>query len=99
MMRNKLKYLVIFLFAGIITSCQDAMDIPNQPGTVLEDMTFNNVQDLQFGLNFVYNTYSKLGEINFNAVFTDNVKNGNSSAGQNRELYNHLLMSTTSMTD
>src|SRR5699024_5846730 len=35
--------------------------------------------------------YSNFSAINFNAVFTDNVKNGASSNGQNQQRYNHTL--------
>lgn len=83
---------------GLITSCEDAIDI-DQAGVITDDNVFENVEDLQRGLNLVYSAYNNFDAINFNAVFTDNIKNGSESAGQNKSLYNHVLNSSTSMTD
>lgn len=89
-MKKQVKYLMAFILVGLISSCQDAIDI-TQEGTLTDDVTYETVTDLQYGLNGVYSQYSKFTEINFNAVFTDNVKNGASSNGQNKSLYNHVL--------
>lgn len=91
-----IKFIALIFLVGLLGSCNDATDI-QQPGTLTDDVTFENVTDLQSGLNAVYTQYSNFDAINFNAVFADNVKNGISSNGQNQQLYNHVLNSTSSM--
>ncbi len=89
-MKTNIKLFALLLFIGLFTSCEDATDIM-QPGMLDDQSTFESVSDLQKGLSGVYVSYSNFSAINFNAVFTDNVKNGASSNGQNQQRYNHTL--------
>lgn len=95
-MKTQIKFIAVLFLIGMLGSCQDAIDI-DQKGTLTSDVTFETVSDLQYGLSGVYDAYWKFDEINFNAVFTDNVKNGANSNGQNQSLYNHVLDPTTQM--
>ena len=91
----KIRIILITFILGLFTSCEDnATDIV-QPGTVIDDVAFETVEDLELGLNGVYNTYATNAQIRFNAVFTDNAKKGFSSNGQQQELFNFILNSNS----
>ena len=91
---NKIKILAI---AGIATliSCSDAKDI-EQDGIISEDNVWESLEDLQLGLNGAYGAYNPEGAINFNAIFTDNIKRGEANNGQGQGLYNFNLIPGTS---
>src|SRR5690625_1947737 len=95
-MKTNIKLITLVLLIGFLSSCDDAMHI-DQPGVITDDIVFENVNDLQLGLNGVYNQYGTFAGIQFNAVFTDNVKNGKDSNGQNKQLYNHVLNSNSAI--
>lgn len=93
-MKTQLKYIAVIFIAALVTSCQDATDI-TQKGNITQDKVYENVGDLQLGLNGVYGAYSESSVINFNTIFTDNAKNGKDSNGQNQQLYGHVLNPST----
>ena len=95
----KIRIIFITLIFGLITSCEDnATDIV-QPGTVVDEVAFETIEDLELGLNGVYNTYAMNAQIRFNAVFTDNAKRGFSSNGQQQELFNFFLNSNSTIAE
>lgn len=74
-----------------LTSCQDAIDI-EQPGQLDEETIFTNVTNLNsFLLGSVYSSMETGNEIYFTAVFTDEVKPGSGSGGQEFQLHRHFL--------
>lgn len=90
-MKTQIKILTVILITSLVTSsCQDATDI-EQRGTITQDRVFENVDDLQLGLNGAYAAYSVRDAISFNAIFSDNVKQGKDSNGQNQSLYGYVL--------
>ncbi|MBW2962224.1 RagB/SusD family nutrient uptake outer membrane protein [Mesonia aestuariivivens] len=94
----KLNKIKIFLAStGLLlgASCNDARDIV-QDGIISDQNVWENVNDLQLGLNSVYGQYSFENQINFNGIFTDNIKRGTSSNGQGQGLYNFNLIPNTS---
>lgn len=86
------KFKIIFLFALSVSlfSCEDSYKI-EQDGEFQESVTFLSVRDMQSYLNETYDKASILSEINFTAVFTDELGIGNSNAGQNIDLYKFFL--------
>lgn len=93
-MTKQIKFLAILLFVGMFIACDDARDI-DQDGTPTDDEIFETVEDLEKGLNGAYQAYTTFDQINFNAIFSDNAKNGKSSNGQNASLYAYNLTTTT----
>ncbi|WP_162984995.1 RagB/SusD family nutrient uptake outer membrane protein [Mesonia aquimarina] len=94
---NKIKILAVACVASFI-SCNDARDI-EQDGIISEENVWESVEDLQLGLNGAYGAYNPEGAINFNAIFTDNIKRGASNNGQGQGLYNfNLIPGTTEAT-
>lgn len=75
---NKLWLLVLLLVLG---SCNDAIDI-EQPGRLGAEQAFQTTTDLEQGILGVYNRFDVTQEIQFNAVFTDEVAIGFDSGGQ-----------------
>ncbi len=74
----------IFLLACIaitLGSCNDAIEI-EQPGILGADQAFQTVADLELGLLGAYNDIDVTPEIQFNAVFTDEVAIGVGNGGQ-----------------
>lgn len=90
----KIKILAFLLFVSLLTSCDNATDI-DQPGSLTSDVAFRNAEDLQDGLNDVYNGYNVDGEEIINAVFADNLKKGHAATVEYKDLYNHVLNSTS----
>jgi hypothetical protein len=78
-----------------LQSCNDARDI-NQDGVISDEVVWETIEDLQLGLNGVYAAYTYENDINFNAVFTDNIKRGIDNNGQGQGLYNFNLIPSTS---
>ena len=83
-MKKNIKSLNIFLLVSalfITISCTDAIEI-TQPGRLGADQAFKNVNDLQLGLSGVYSTFDHSSEIQFNALFTDELSIGFDNGGQ-----------------
>lgn len=76
---RKIKYTIIACLA-LVFSCQDAVDI-QQVGNITPDVAFTTVQDLNDGLNGIYNNYDYTQEIAMGA-YTDEVAVGIASGGQ-----------------
>lgn len=74
-----------------LNSCQDALDI-TQAGQLKEEDVFTTVANLNDVLNgSVYAQLEPIEEIYFSAVFTDEVKPGHGSGGQEYELHRLFL--------
>ena len=74
-------YALSLLAIFTVASCNDAIDI-DQPGRLGADQAFATVNDLQLGLLGVYNGFDHSSEIQFNALFTDELSIGFDSGGQ-----------------
>lgn len=77
--------------AFTLNSCQDALDI-KQAGELQEQDLYTSVANLSEVLNgSVYAQLDPIDEIYFTAVFTDEVKPGSGSGGQEYTLHRHFL--------
>ncbi|PKF74085.1 RagB/SusD family nutrient uptake outer membrane protein [Chryseobacterium sp. PMSZPI] len=77
--------------AFTLTGCQDALDI-KQPGELQEQDLYTSVANLSEVLNgSVYAQLDPIDEIYFTAVFTDEVKPGSGSGGQEYSLHRYFL--------
>ncbi|MBF6643382.1 MULTISPECIES: RagB/SusD family nutrient uptake outer membrane protein [Chryseobacterium] len=77
--------------AFTLNSCQDALDI-RQPGELQEHELYTSVANLGEVLNgSVYAQLDPIDEIYFTAVFTDEVKPGSGSGGQEYSLHRYFL--------
>ncbi|MDR2237960.1 MAG: RagB/SusD family nutrient uptake outer membrane protein [Chryseobacterium sp.] len=77
--------------AFTLSSCQDALDI-RQAGELQEHELYTSVENLKEVLNgAVYAQLDPIDEIYFTAVFTDEVKPGSGSGGQEYTLHRHFL--------
>lgn len=85
---NNILLICCLIFAS--TSCNDASDI-DPDGSLIDDVTFETLDDLQLGLNGAYARYNPEDEILFNSVFTDNCKPGFDNGGQEINFYNWAL--------
>ena len=74
-------YLIIFAVALGLFSCNEAIDI-EQPGRLGAEQAFQTVDDLEAGLLGAYDEFDTTPEIQFNAVFTDEVAIGFDNGGQ-----------------
>ncbi|NKI31856.1 RagB/SusD family nutrient uptake outer membrane protein [Croceivirga thetidis] len=74
-------YLIIFAVAFGLFSCNEAIDI-EQPGRLGAAQAFQTVDDLEAGLLGAYDEFDTTPEIQFNAVFTDEVAIGFDNGGQ-----------------
>ncbi|MFY1045255.1 RagB/SusD family nutrient uptake outer membrane protein [Chryseobacterium sp. GP-SGM7] len=85
-------FLTAFVSVGFtVSSCQDAIEI-EQPGQLDDNAIFTNVGNLNsFLLGSVYSSMETSSDIYFTAVFTDEVKPGNGSGGQEFQLHRHFL--------
>ncbi len=78
----KIKNIIsVFICAIALWSCNDAIDI-EQPGRLGPEQAFQNVEDLNSGILGVYNIYDTSPEVQFNAVFTDELSIGFDNGGQ-----------------
>lgn len=78
-----------------LNSCQDALDIV-QPGQLEEGDLYTSVANLNEVLNgSVYAQLDPIDDIYFTAVFTDEVKPGSSSGGQEYDLHRFFLDPST----
>jgi len=74
-----------------LVGCQDALDI-RQPGELQDFELYTSVANLNEVLNgSVYAQLDPIEEIYFTAVFTDEVKPGSGSGGQEYTLHRHFL--------
>ncbi|WP_338647530.1 RagB/SusD family nutrient uptake outer membrane protein [Flavobacterium sp. KS-LB2] len=78
---KKINFILFALIISFFSSCEDAIDII-QPGELGPDVTFQTVEDLQFGLNGVYAAVAGENAISFSTVFTDEVAIGFANGGQ-----------------
>jgi hypothetical protein len=78
---KKINFILIALMLTLFSSCEDALEII-QPGELGPNVTFQTVNDLQFGLNGVYSAVSGESPIAFSTVFTDEVAIGFANGGQ-----------------
>jgi hypothetical protein len=79
---KKIKNIILLvLLTASIVSCNDAIEI-TQPGILGEEQAFSNVADLRLGLLGAYNNFDVTQEIQFNAVFTDEISIGTGNGGQ-----------------
>ncbi len=69
--------LTVITFVG----CNDAIDI-EQPGRLGAEQAFQSVADLNLGLLGAYDEFDTSPEIQFNAIFTDEVAIGFDNGGQ-----------------
>ncbi|WP_343659323.1 RagB/SusD family nutrient uptake outer membrane protein [Chryseobacterium sp.] len=77
--------------AFTLNSCQDALDI-KQPGELQEQDLYTSVANLGEVLNgSVYAQLDPIDEVYFTAVFTDEVKPGSGSGGQEYSLHRFFL--------
>lgn len=80
-MKN-IKKLIQFVFLiFFIIGCSDAIDI-EQPGRLGAEEAFQTVADLQLGLFGAYDQFDTTPEIQFNAIFTDELSIGFDNGGQ-----------------
>lgn len=100
-MKNIFKFSFLALFIAV-ASCEDATDIV-QESELNEETAYQTVDDLQSGLNGVYAAYGPdFGDnnggdyIQFNDLFTDNIKRGFQSSGQGATEYAFIINSVTS---
>lgn len=83
----KLFYALILVS---FVSCDDAIEI-EQPGTLGKENAFLTVDDLQLGLNSLYNRVDTTAEIAFSAAFTDEAYIGYVNGGQSTGLLNFIM--------
>jgi len=72
------------------TSCNDALDILPEDSIPAEN-AFTNVEDLQNGLNAIYNQYNPANTIDYGSTFTDDTKIGADNGGQKVTFHNWVL--------
>ena len=78
---RKYSYFILASLGMILFSCSDALEI-DQKGRLTEAAAFETIDDLQSGLLGTYGALDTSGEIQFNAVFTDEVSIGFDNGGQ-----------------
>lgn len=78
---KKYSLYVIACCALFLFSCSDATEI-DQPGRLTESAAFETIDDLESGLLGTYGFLDTSSEIQFNAVFTDEVSIGFDNGGQ-----------------
>ncbi|WP_394675001.1 RagB/SusD family nutrient uptake outer membrane protein [uncultured Chryseobacterium sp.] len=81
-----------------LNSCQDAIDI-EQPGLLDDATLFTSVSNLNdYLVGSVYANMDTNNDIYFSAVFTDEVKPGAGSGGQEYEIHRYFIDPTTGLT-
>ncbi len=84
------KYILILTLAVIFSSCENQLDrTPND--SLVAETAFENIDDLQAGLNGIMGGFTQFDIIEFNSIFTDNIKVGTDSGGQGLNLFNNIL--------
>ncbi|MDT0556883.1 RagB/SusD family nutrient uptake outer membrane protein [Patiriisocius hiemis] len=94
-MKKIKKLILLVFFTASIVSCNDAIEI-TQPGILGADQAFSDVEDLRLGLLGAYNNFDVTQEINFNAVFTDEISIGVGNGGQGIADYSYILNPSSS---
>lgn len=84
-MKN-IKLIIGLALAISFISCEDAYKI-DQPGRLTADAAYQTVEDLELGLNGMYNGMDLTPEIAFSSYFTDETSIGESNGGQALQLY------------
>ncbi len=80
-MKNITKLFLFVSLTFFFVGCNDAIDI-EQPGRLGAEQAFRTVADLQLGLLGAYDQFDTSPEIQFNAVFTDELAIGFDNGGQ-----------------
>lgn len=80
-MKNYKGIALILALAFSVAACNDAIDI-EQPGRLGADQAFSSVADLELGLLSTYANLDHTSEIQFNALFTDELSIGFDNGGQ-----------------
>ena len=78
---KKFIYSFLFMTAILATSCEDFVDV-EQPGRLGADQAFQSASDLRLGLLGAYAEFDYTPAIQFNSVFTDQIKIGVDNGGQ-----------------
>ncbi len=91
----KKNILYLFIITIIFTSCEESATDIVQPGTIVEEVAFQTIEDLELGLNGVYNAYNPESQIRFNAIFTDQAKRGLASNGQQQDIFSFNINTNT----
>ena len=78
---RKYSYLFILAVVSLIVSCSDATDI-DQPGRLSEEAAFETIADFEQALISTYGIMDVTTEIQFNALFTDELSIGFDNGGQ-----------------
>ncbi len=86
-------YLILAITFGLL-SCNDAIDILPE-NVIVEEVVFENVADLQLGMNGAYASYAPETEITFSSIFSDDTKIGESTGGQQVNFHNWILNPNT----
>jgi len=101
---NKLykKALVIAVCLSLgftVNSCQDSIEV-EQPGLLDDATLFTSVSNLNdYLIGSVYANMDTNSDIYFSAVFTDEVKPGAGSGGQEYEIHRYFIDPTTGLTE
>ncbi|SHM16049.1 RagB/SusD family nutrient uptake outer membrane protein [Chryseobacterium polytrichastri] len=81
-----------------LNSCQDVLEV-EQPGLLDDATLFTSVSNLNdYLIGSVYANMDTNNDIYFSAVFTDEVKPGAGSGGQEYEIHRYFIDPTTSLT-
>lgn len=87
-------FLITIMSLFVLTSCNDALDIiPNDD--IDQETIFESLDDLQNGLNGVYNLYNPANTIDFSSNFMDDTKIGADNGGQKVTFHNWVLQANT----
>ena len=87
-------FLISILSMFVITSCNDALDILPEDQIPAEN-AFESVEDLQNGLNAIYNQYNPFNMIDYSSNFTDDTKIGADNGGQKVGFHQWVLAPNT----
>jgi hypothetical protein len=84
------RILTILSLAFLISGCEDQLD--RAPiDSLINTTAFQSVDDLEAGMVGVYANFNPNNVIEFNSIFTDNVKIGSDNGGQQLNLLNQIL--------
>jgi hypothetical protein len=87
-------FSIITLFALVLTSCNDAIDI-EQPGTLLAENAFKTVEDLELGASGIYARLDNTSGILLNGLYSDELSIGIENGGQNLADYQFQITSNS----
>ncbi|MEM6297830.1 MAG: RagB/SusD family nutrient uptake outer membrane protein [Bacteroidota bacterium] len=80
-MNYKFKFPIFLSLAFFFWGCDNVIDL-EQPGLLTDDRAFESVQDLNDGMLGAFNQLDNSSQIQFNAVFTDEISIGFDNGGQ-----------------